>query len=144
MNTTARRPLIVRLCNMVGDVVLGLPALQWLEAEGYELHLFGKGWAKPLLAGHGWQCTGRAGSLGQRIEQLRRLRRQCRQIDPGFDARANTLLMPNSFSSAFEPRWAGLKPSGYARDGRRLLLNQAWQPDPPAHSLEGFSLRSRL
>jgi heptosyltransferase-2 len=135
---TPRRPLIVRLCNMVGDVVLGLPALQLLEANGYELHLFGKGWASPLLAGHGWQCTSRAGSLGQRIEQLRQLRKQCQRVDPQFDTRPNTLLMPNSFSSAFEPRWAGLKPAGYARDGRRLLLNRAWKPDPPAHALEGF------
>ncbi|MDE2594384.1 MAG: glycosyltransferase family 9 protein [Burkholderiales bacterium] len=123
---------------MVGDVVLGLPALQLLESQGYELHLYGKGWASSLLGGHGWHCTPRAGKLGERIEQLRQLRQQCQQADATFDQRINTLVMPNSFSSAFEPRWAGLKPAGYARDGRSLLLKQAWQPDPPAHSLDGF------
>jgi heptosyltransferase-2 len=140
-NSPSRRPLIVRLCNMVGDVVLGLPALQLLEAHGYELHLYGKGWAKALLGGHGWHITTRAGKLGDRIAQLRELKRQCMLADPSFDKRVNTLVMPNSFSSAFEPRWAGLKPAGFARDGRSLLLAQAWQaqhPSPPAHALEGF------
>lgn len=123
---------------MVGDVVLGLPALQLLEEHGYQLHLYGKGWARALLAGHEWHCTARAGNLGERIGQLRQLRQQCRQVDPSFDHRVNTLVMPNSFSSAFETRWAGLKPAGYARDGRSLLLKQAWPPAPPAHSLDGF------
>ncbi|MGC4062881.1 MAG: glycosyltransferase family 9 protein [Aquabacterium sp.] len=136
-----RRPLIVRLCNMVGDVVLGLPALQLLDAQGYDLQLYGKGWAKALLGGHGWPITARAGKLSERIAQLHALRQQCRQRDPGFDKRVNTLIMPNSFSSAFEARWAGLKPAGFARDGRSLLLSQAWHaqhPSPPAHALEGF------
>ena len=48
------RPLIVRLRNWVGDVVLGIPLLQRLEDAGYQLQLLGKGWARDLLAGHGW------------------------------------------------------------------------------------------
>lgn len=130
---------------MVGDVVLGLPALQLLQVHGYDLHLYGKGWAKALLGGHlgeqGWQVTPRAGKLSDRITQLRELKQHCTQLDPGFNSRVNTLLMPNSFSSAFEPRMAGLKPAGFARDGRSLLLKEAWQarhPSPPAHALEGF------
>jgi ADP-heptose:LPS heptosyltransferase len=138
---SSRRPLIVRLCNMVGDVVLGLPALQHLEAQGFELHLYGKGWAASLLEAHGWHTVGRAGRLGQRIAQLRELRALCEAQDPSFNSRVNTLLMPNSFSSAFEARAAGLKPAGLARDGRSLLLSKAWRahhPSPPAHALEGF------
>lgn len=126
---------------MVGDVVLGLPALQLLHTHGYELHLYGKGWAKPLLAAHGWHVTARAGKLGERIDQLRALSQHCQSADPDFNSRVNTLVMPNSFSSAFEPRWAGLKPAGLARDGRSLLLSDAWHarhPSPPAHALEGF------
>lgn len=126
---------------MVGDVVLGLPALQLLQEHGYELHLYGKGWSRALLGGHGWHTTARAGKLGERVAQLRALRQHCAQLDPSFDSRVNTLVMPNSFSSAFEPRWAGLKPAGFARDGRSLLLKAAWQarhPSPPAHALEGF------
>jgi heptosyltransferase-2 len=136
------RPLIVRLCNMVGDVVLGLPALQLLGAHGFDLQLYGKGWASALLAGEGWACTKRAGKLSERTAQLRALRVLCQAQDPHFDRRTNTLVMPNSFSSAFEARWAGLKPAGYARDGRSLLLKQAWQPDSQPgttqHALEGF------
>lgn len=123
---------------MVGDVVLGLPALQLLEAHGYQLHLYGKGWARALLGGHGWHITARAGRLSERLAQLRALRAHCKSLDPGFDQRINTLVMPNSFSSAFEARWAGLKPAGYARDGRRLLLSAPWRPGPPAHALDGF------
>ena len=48
------RPLIVRLRNWVGDVTLGLPLLQRLAQEGFELTLLGKGWACDLLAGQGW------------------------------------------------------------------------------------------
>ncbi len=130
---------------MVGDVVLGLPALQLLQVHGYDLHLYGKGWAKALLGGHlgeqGWHFTPRAGKLSDRIAQLRELKQQGMQLDSGFNSRVNTLLMPNSFSSAFEPRMAGLKPAGFARDGRSLLLRTAWKaqhPSPPAHALEGF------
>ncbi len=124
---------------MVGDVVLGVPALKLLQAQGYDLHLYGKGWAGSLLAGHGWPCTARARTLKERVRQLRDLRAHCRAIDTGFDQRPNMLVMPNSFSSAFEGRWAGLRPCGYARDGRRLLLHHAWQPAlSPEHALEGF------
>jgi heptosyltransferase-2 len=133
-----KRPLVIRLCNMVGDVVLGIPALQLLEAQGFELHLYGKAWAPSLLGGHGWHIVKREGGLRERIAQLKALRQQCANADPGFDRRLNALAMPNSFSSAFELRMAGLQPAGYARDGRSLLLKAAWRPDPPAHSLDGF------
>ena len=134
----ARHPLVIRLCNMVGDVVLGLPALQLLEAHGHELHLYGKPWAPSLLAGHGWHIVTREGGLGERVAQLKALRQQCEATDPAFGGRVNALAMPNSFSSACELRMAGFRPAGYARDGRSLLLTEAWRPDPPAHSLDGF------
>ena len=43
------RPLIVRLRNWVGDVILGVPALKLLASHGYQLQLIGKGWAPALL-----------------------------------------------------------------------------------------------
>src|SRR3990167_10125515 len=52
---TARGPLIVRLCNWVGEAVLSLPTLTLLAQQGYELHLVGKRWAQSLFEGHGWQ-----------------------------------------------------------------------------------------
>ncbi len=133
-----RRPLIVRLCNMVGDVVLGVPALKLLDAHGYDLHLYGKGWAPKLLEGHGWPCTVRAGSLKERIAQLRELKSRCLAQDPGFDQRVNTLAMPNSFSSVFEPWRAGLRVAGFARDGRSLMLVRKEKPNGKPHALEGF------
>jgi heptosyltransferase-2 len=136
--TTPSRPLIVRLCNMVGDVVLGVPALKLLESRGYQLHLYGKGWAAKLLEAHGWPCIARAGSLKGRIAQLRALKQACSLQDPGFAKRVNTLVMPNSFSSAFEPWCAGLKVAGYPRDGRSLLLARKAQPTAKPHSLDGF------
>lgn len=147
-----RHTLVVRLCNMVGDVVLGLPALQLLQIHGYELHLYGKGWVKALLSAHlgdqGWRFTARAGKLSDRVAQLRALRQLCEQQDASFKRRVNALVMPNSFSSAFEMRMAGFKPAGLARDGRSPLLKEAWRaehPSPPAHALEGFwELASKL
>ena len=50
----AVRPLIVRLRNWVGDVVLSVPLLQRLDAAGYQLQLLGRAWAQDLLAGPGW------------------------------------------------------------------------------------------
>jgi len=111
---------------MVGDVVLGVPALKLLDAHGYDLYLYGKGWAPKLLEGHGWPCTVRAGSLKERIAQLRELKSRCLAQDPGFDQRVNTLAMPNSFSSVFEPWRAGLRVAGFPRDAGAQRKTQ-WQ-----------------
>jgi heptosyltransferase-2 len=123
---------------MVGDVVLGLPALKLLAEHGYELHLYGKGWSPGLLEAYGWDCTVRASSWRARIHQLRQLKQRCLAIDPSFNERVNTLVMPNSFSSAFEPWCAGLRVAGYPRDGRSLLLARKERPDGKPHSLDGF------
>ena len=132
------RPLVVRLCNWIGDVVLSLPALQHLQSTGYALHLYGKGWAPSLLSGYGWPVTVRAKTLGERVAQLRALRQQLAAAEPGFTGRINALAMPNSFSSALELRLAGLRVAGYARDGRSLLLaHRVAAPEAP-HALESF------
>ncbi|MGL5005205.1 MAG: hypothetical protein ACRDAM_19865, partial [Casimicrobium sp.] len=57
MTTSPRKPLVVRLRNFIGDVVLMIPALERLEAAGYELHCGGNGWATSLLEGHGWSVA---------------------------------------------------------------------------------------
>ena len=67
-------PLIVRLRNWVGDVVLSVPTLQRLQAAGFELHLVGKGWAGDLLAGFGWQSHKLPARHFERLGQLRHLR----------------------------------------------------------------------
>ena len=159
------RPLVVRLCNWIGDVVLSLPALQHLQSAGYALHLYGKGWAPTLLSGYGWPVTVRAKTLGERVLQLKLLRQQLainvttnaatnaapnaatntsaaashtNACSPGLAKRINALAMPNSFSSALELRLAGLRVAGYARDGRSLLLaHRVAAPEAP-HALESF------
>ena len=119
------RPLIVRLRNWVGDVILGVPALQLLQSHGYELQLIGKGWAPALLAGQGWAVQQQPAGLGERVRQLRRLRRQAKAIDGQFDRRTNALVLPTSFSSALEMRLAGLNALGYAQEARGLLLKHS-------------------
>lgn len=122
---TASRPLIVRLRNWVGDVVLGLPMLQRLRAAGYEPVLVGKRWARELFEGEGFAVQVQPGDLRARVRQLRELARAARQRDAGFDARINALALPYSFSSALEMRLAGLRAIGHAHEGRSLLLARA-------------------
>ena len=123
--------LLVRLCNWVGEVVLSLPALRRLEAAGYELHCYGKGWAAALLAGTGWPVTVRRSGLIESTTQLRDLRRMLNNSGPA-------LLMTNSFSSALETRLAGFAPSGFAREARSLLLHHAYPLPRFAHASESY------
>ncbi len=124
--------LLVRLCNWVGEAVLSLPALWRLEAAGYELHLYGKGWAPALFEGAGWPVTVRRGGLKGATAQLRSL---CQRHD---SAAPPALLMTNSFSSAMETRLAGFAPSGYAREGRGLLLRSAYRLPSFAHAAHAY------
>jgi heptosyltransferase-2 len=137
------QPIVVRLCNWIGDVVLSLPALRLLQARGFDLHLYGKGWAPTLLSGYDWPVVTRADGFTDRIKQLAELKRSLATIDPSINHRINALAMPNSFSSALELRLAGFRTSGYTGDGRALLLAQA-QPRPKreqqSHELEALWL----
>lgn len=120
--------LLVRLCNWVGEAVLSLPALRRLAAAGYELHLYGKSWAPALFEGAGWPVTVRRAGLQAATAQLRTLRRTLDSTEP------QALLMTNSFASALEMRLAGFAPSGYAREGRSLLLRHAYRLPRFAHA----------
>lgn len=135
---SARRPLIIRLCNWVGEATLALPALQMLEQNGYELHLVGKGWAKDLFEGHGWPVHVRPTKRAEAIAQLRQLGRTLAAREPGFAKRANTLLLTNSFSSALECRLAGLRPAGFAKEGRSLLLTRGAPYKQGAHVADEY------
>ena len=132
------RPLIVRLRNWVGDVILGVPALHLLQSHGYQPVLVGKGWARPLLAGEGWPTHARPGPLRERVAQLRALRREARALDAGFDRRENALVLPTSFSGALEMRLAGLKAVGYAQEARGLLLRRAEPITYDGHALTSY------
>jgi heptosyltransferase-2 len=130
---TPKGALLIRLCNWVGEAVLSLPALRRLETAGYELHLYGKGWAPALFEGTGWPVTVRRGGLTETTAQLRALRRK---LNTGGHVPA--LLMTNSFASAMETRLAGFAPSGYAREGRSLFLRAAYPLPSFAHAAESY------
>ncbi len=132
------RPLIVRLRNWVGDVTLGVPTLQRLSDHGYALQLVGKGWARDLLAGHGWPVHVLPKTLGERVHQLRGLRYVARAEDPGLPLRLNAVCLPYSFSSALEFRLAGLRALGHAYEGRSLLLARASPRPRGVHELEVY------
>jgi heptosyltransferase-2 len=123
--------LLVRLCNWVGEAVLSLPALRRLESAGYQLHLFGKGWAPALLESTGWPVTVRRGGLREAAAQLRSLR-------DGLNSAPAALLLTNSFSSALEMRLAGFAPSGFAREGRSFLLQNAYPQPKFPHAAEAY------
>jgi heptosyltransferase-2 len=133
------RPVIVRLPNWVGDVVMSLPALSHLAQAGYTPVLVGTGWARSLLAGYGWEFHPRAGAFRAWVAQLQELHRRAARQDAGFGARLNTLLLTNSFSSAFEAWLARLRPVGYRQDARGWMLSGAVaQPRDPVHESTRF------
>ncbi len=135
---TPPRPLIVRLRNWVGDVILGVPALRLLQSHGYELQLVGERWAAPLLAGEQWATHARPKRLKERVAQLRRLHVDAAARDPGFDRRENALVLPTSFSSALEMRLAGLKAVGYRQEARSLLLRRSEPLVYGGHALASY------
>jgi heptosyltransferase-2 len=132
------RPLIVRLRNWVGDVTLGVPTLQRLADHGCALQIVGKGWARDLLAGHGWPVHVLAKTARERVQQLRQLKRAALAADPGFARRLNAVCFPYSFSSALEFRLAGLRALGHAYEGRSLLLARAAPRPRGVHELEVY------
>jgi len=132
------RPLIVRLRNWIGDVILGVPALQLLARHGYDLQLFGKPWAPQLFAGHEWPVAMREAGLRARLAQLRSLRRAAAASDPSFGRRENALTLAHSFSAAAELRLAGLRAVGYAREGRSFLLARSEPITLGGHALASY------
>jgi heptosyltransferase-2 len=136
---TPARPLIVRLRNWVGDVVLGVPMLQRLSDAGYAPWLLGRGWAADLLAGHGWPVQTLAADWRGRVAQLRTLRARAQAADAGFARqRVQALCLPYSFSSALEMRLAGLRALGHAHEGRGWLLAQRVPRTRDRHELEVY------
>ena len=133
------RPIIVRLPNWVGDVVMSVPAVSHLAHSGFTPLLVGRAWAQPLLAAYGWEMHPRGTTLRARVAQLDDLHRRAARLDDGFGRRLNTLLLTNSFSSALEASLARLRPVGYRQDGRGWLLSSAVaQPRDPVHESTRF------
>lgn len=131
--------LTVRLCNWIGDVVMALPALELLAANGFELKLYGKGWARTLLSGYDWSFTQRTEtSLGDRVRELRVLRNAGQAGNTVTRQHIDALSFPNSFSAALELRLSGHRVRGYSKDGRSLLLSARHTRLQNKHVLETF------
>ena len=135
---SAPRPLIVRIRNFIGDVALGVPALERLQQAGYELHLVGKPWAKSLLEAYGWPVTRYPKAFRERRAVLRDVARPLRARDPDFGRRVNAVTFATSFSSALDMRFAGLKAFGYAVEGRSFLLTRTAPIVYGEHALDSY------
>ncbi len=132
------RPLICRIRNFIGDVVLLIPALERLQRAGYELHLVGKPWANSLLEAYSWPITRYPKTFSERRAALKHVAAPLRLIDPTFDGRINAITFATSFSSALDMRAAGLKPFGYAVEARSLLLKQSAPIVYGEHAIESY------
>ena len=135
---SAPRPLIVRVRNFIGDVVLGIPALERLQRAGYELHLVGKPWAKSLLEAYGWPVARYPKSFAERRALLADIAQPLRARDSSFDKRVNAVTFATSFSSALDMRFAGLKTFGYAVEGRSFLLKKTAPIVYGEHALDSY------
>jgi heptosyltransferase II len=132
----SKKPLIVRLRNFIGDVVLMLPALDRLERAGYELHCVGKGWARSLLEGHGWPITPYPKPFGERVATLKQIRAELGLSRSRREINATTFA--TSFSSALDMRMAGLRAFGYAVEGRSFLLDRSAPIVYGEHALHSY------
>ena len=132
------RPLIARIRNFIGDVVLLIPALERLQRAGYDLHLVGKPWATSLLEAYAWPVTRYPKGFAARRETLKRVAEPLCALDAGFASRVNAITFATSFSSALDMRAAGLKPFGYAVEGRSILLTKTAPIVYGEHALESY------
>jgi len=131
--------LVVRLRNFVGDVVLSVPTLRRLSDAGFTLHLVGKGWARPLLAGFGWPVHPLAGDLPGRVRQWHALRGELRRGGACFPMRGpDAIVFPYSFGSALEMRLAGWRPLGFSYEARSWLLARALPKPRNVHTLAEY------
>ena len=135
---TPTRPLIARIRNFIGDVVLLIPALERLQRAGYDLHLVGKPWASSLLEAYRWPVTRYPKGFSERRATLKRVAEPLRALDSGFASRINAITFATSFSSALDMRAAGLKPFGYAVEGRSILLAKSAPIVYGEHALDSY------
>lgn len=123
------KPILIRLPNWVGDVIMSLPALAALHALGFELHLLGKPWIADLLAAFPaktYLLPRRNHSIISTIRVIRTIPAQ------------NAIVLPNSFSAALTLYCAGKTILGYAGNWRTLLLQHPLTKTTGIHEVEYF------
>src|SRR5687768_3904218 len=124
--TTPSRALAVRLPNWVGDVCMALPALDLLIRNGFAIHALGKGWAGDLLAG----LPMTVGKLPKGLSATAAAWRAsgCR----------DGMLLTNSFGSAFQMWWGGIRATGYRKELRGPFLGQGLPRVDRIHEVDSF------
>jgi heptosyltransferase-2 len=118
--------IALRLPNWVGDVMMALPALARLHADGVSFRCYGRGWTGDLLAAMPYEVETIPRGIRAGAAVLRHAR-----ADAG-------LLMTDSFSSAAAMRWAGIAAVGYRRDFRGLLLGSAVAKPTGIHRVKSY------
>ncbi|MGA9771147.1 MAG: lipopolysaccharide heptosyltransferase II [Blastocatellia bacterium] len=119
--------VMIRVPNWVGDAVMAVPALRELRRifAGSHITLVARPWVAGLFDGEALAddliSVREVGNIAQKAKHFmsdtRRLRRE------RFDL---AILFPNSFGAALMARLGrSRKVAGYARDGRRALLDYA-------------------
>lgn len=121
------QPLIIRLPNWVGDVIMCLPAIEHLHKLKIPMILMGRPWIHDLLQDLEIPKITWPNSHHQATQSLRSQSSQ------------NLLLFTNSFSSAFIAKCAGKNAIGFATDWRRPLLYQAISKPKGMHETDVFN-----
>lgn len=124
--TTQSRLLAVRLPNWVGDVCMALPALDLLVRNGFTIHALGKGWAADLLAGMPITVGKLPKGLGATAAAWRAT--GCR----------DGMLLTNSFGSALQMWWGGIRATGYRKEFRSPFLGQGLPRVERIHEVDSF------
>jgi heptosyltransferase-2 len=122
--------LLVRLPNYVGDAVMAWPAISRLVESGWQPTLIGRNWARDLFSASGLAVLAYPTATTQRVATLRDAARE--------RSTRSIILLTHSFSSALEARLAGLRPTGFRKDGRGWLLAEAMGPLPPEHQVLAY------
>ncbi|NBX84378.1 MAG: lipopolysaccharide heptosyltransferase family protein [Gammaproteobacteria bacterium] len=126
MSDRTNHGLLVRLPNWVGDVIMALPAIKYLQDAGISLTLLGKPWIHDLLHGLNIPKLTYPASQYKATQFLK----ACPE--------KNILLLTNSFSSALNAKLAGKTSFGYSQDGRRVLLHHAFRKPSLTHETDIF------
>lgn len=137
-DATHPKPLIIRVRNFIGDVVLATPALMRLQAAGYALNLVGKPWLKSLFEAYPWTVSAYPKSFSERRALLGSLANTLEHQAPSFRKGINAITFATSFSSALDMRAAGLKPFGFGAEARSFLLTRSAKIVYGEHALDSY------
>ncbi len=122
--------IFVRLPNHIGDACMSMPALDLLEASGLKLSLIGKPTIGQLFEGTSRRFDPIEGILLEDIKRIKNLASSVKE--------PRGILMPNSLGSALLFKTAGIRSTGYATDGRSLLLEFAISEPGKMHEAKRF------